>query len=60
MSSGKLRKLWDSPGEMHSSLCEIRLERTVVWPVLLLVKIAQFTQFFPLGIRSHSKVAQLN
>jgi len=27
VSAGKLRKLWDSPSEMRSSLCERRLER---------------------------------
>ena len=46
MSAGKLRKLWDSLSEMRSSLRERRLERTVLWPALLPVKIAQFTQFF--------------
>ena len=46
MSAGKLRKLWDSLMELHSSLCERRLERTVLRPALLPVKTAQFTQFF--------------
>jgi len=46
VSAGKLRKLWDSLSELHSSVCEIRLERTVLRPALLPVKIAQFTQFF--------------
>ena len=41
----KLRKLWDSLSELRSSLCERRLERTVLRPVLLSVKTAQFTQF---------------
>jgi hypothetical protein len=44
--AGKLRKLWDSQSELHSSLCERRLERTVLRPALLPVKTAQFTQFF--------------
>ena len=44
--AGKLRKLWDSPSEPRSSLCDRRLERTVLRPVLLPVKTAQFTQFF--------------
>jgi hypothetical protein len=46
VSAGKLRKLWDSTSELHSSLCEIRLERTVLRPTLLPVKTAQFTSFF--------------
>ena len=39
VSAGKLRKMWDSLSELRSSLCERRLERTVLRP-------AQFTQFF--------------
>jgi hypothetical protein len=27
VSAGKLRKLWDSPSELRSSLCERRLEK---------------------------------
>ena len=46
LSAGKLRKLWDSLSELRSSLCERRLERTVLRPPLLPVKTAQFTQFF--------------
>jgi hypothetical protein len=46
VSAGKLRKLWDSPTELRSSLCERRLERTVLRPALLAVKTLQFTQFF--------------
>ena len=42
----KLRKLWDSVSELRSSLCERRLERTVLRPALLSVKTAQFTQSF--------------
>jgi len=45
-SAGKLRKLWDSLGELRSSLCERRLERTVLRPALLPVTTAQFNQFF--------------
>jgi hypothetical protein len=58
-SAGKLRKLWDSLSELRSSLCERRLERTVLRPALLPVKTSQFTQFFPSGM-SHSKIAQFN
>ena len=46
VSAGELRKLWDSPSELCSSLCERRLERTVLGPALLPAKTAQFTQFF--------------
>ena len=41
----KLRKLWDSLSELRSTLCERRLEMTVLSSALLLVKTAQFTQF---------------
>jgi hypothetical protein len=46
VSAGKLRKLWDSLSELRISLCERRLERTVLRSALLPVKTAQFTQFF--------------
>ena len=46
VSDGELRKLWDSLSELRSSLCERRLERTVLRPALLPVKTAQFTQLF--------------
>ena len=46
VSAGKLRKLWDSLSKLRISLCERQLERTVLRPALLPVKIAQFTQFF--------------
>jgi len=45
VSEGKLRKLWDSLSELRSSVCERRLERTVLRPALLPVKTAQFIQF---------------
>ena len=60
VSAGKMRKLWDSLSELQSSLCERRLERTVLRPAQLPVKTAQFTQFFPSGMTSHSKIAQFN
>jgi len=41
-----LRFSWDSLSELRSSVCERRLERTVLRPALLLVKTAQFTPFF--------------
>jgi hypothetical protein len=43
VSAGKLRELWDSLNELRSSVCERRLERTVLRPALLPVKTAQFT-----------------
>ena len=46
VSAGKLRKMWDSLSELHSSLCERQLERTVLRPALLHVKTSQFAQFF--------------
>ena len=60
VSAGKLSELWDSPSELRSSLCERRLEMTVLRPALLPVKTAQFTQFFPSGMTSHSKIALFN
>jgi hypothetical protein len=42
----ELRKLWDSLSELRSSLCDRRLEKTVLRPALLPVKTAQLTQFF--------------
>jgi hypothetical protein len=47
VSAGKLRKLWYSLSELRSSLCERRLERTVLRPTLLPVKTERFTQFSP-------------
>jgi hypothetical protein len=48
------------PSELRSSLCERWLKRTVLRPVLLPVKTAQFTHFFPSGMTSHSKKDQFN
>ena len=45
VSAGKLRKLWDSLSELCNSLCERRLERTVLGPALFPVKTAQFIRF---------------
>ena len=59
MWAGKLRKLRDSLSELRSSVCERRLERTVLRPALLPVKIAQFTQFFR-QVWRHIKIAQFN
>jgi hypothetical protein len=43
-AAGKLRKLWDSLSELCSSMCQRRLEKTVLRSALL-VNAAQFTQF---------------
>ena len=59
--AGKLRKLWDSLSELCISVCERRLERTVLRPAALLpVRTARFTQFFPSCMLSHGKIAQFN
>jgi hypothetical protein len=58
--AGKLRKLWDSLSELRSSVCARRLERKVLRPALLHNKTAQFNQFFPSSMTSHSKIAQFN
>jgi hypothetical protein len=47
VSAGKLRKLWDSLSELHSSLCERRLDRTVLRPALLPIKTAHFSRVSP-------------
>jgi hypothetical protein len=52
-SAGKLRKLWDSLSELRSSVCERRLENTVLRRAILPVKTAQFTQFFR-QVRRHT------
>jgi hypothetical protein len=44
VSAGKLRKLWDFLSELRSSLCERRMERTLLRPALLPVNTAHFTQ----------------
>jgi len=55
-----VRKLLDSLSELLSFLCERRLEMTALRPALLPVKTAQFTQFFPSGMASRSKISQFN
>jgi hypothetical protein len=56
---GKLRKLWDYLSELRSSVCERRLERTVLMPAILPFQSAQFTQLFPLCMTSHIKSLSL-
>jgi hypothetical protein len=56
VSAGKLRKLWVFLSGLRISLCERRLRHEI-----LSVKSAQFfTQIFPSGMTSHSKIAQFN
>ena len=45
--------MWVSLGELRSSVCERRLERTILRTALLPVKTAQFTQFFR-QVRRHT------
>ena len=59
MLAGKLRKLWDSLIELRSSLCERRLEKTVLRPALLSVKIAHLTNF-SVGYDITRKIAQFS
>ena len=46
--------MWDFLSELRSSVCEKRLEKTVLTPKLLPVKIAQFTQVFR-HVLSHTR-----
>jgi hypothetical protein len=59
VSAGKLSKLWDSLSELRSSLCERRLEMTVLRPALLPVKTVQFTHFFRQVLRHTVKTLSL-
>jgi hypothetical protein len=47
VSADKPRKLWHSVSEKRCSVCKRQLERTVLRSARLLVKPAQFIQFFP-------------
>ena len=60
VSTGKLRKLWDSLSELRSFACERRLERTVLRATLLHVKTCAVYTVFPSGTTSHNKIAQFN
>jgi len=57
VSAGKLKKLWDFLSELRNSVCERRLERTVLRPTMLPVKTAQFTRFIRQG---EHYIAQFN
>jgi hypothetical protein len=54
-----LRKLWDSLSELRKSLCERRMEKSVLRPELLSVKTAQFIQFFRQVSRNRVKSRSL-
>jgi len=60
VSAGKLRKLWDFLSELRSSLCERRLERTVLRPDAIACQNCAVYSVFPSGMTSHSKIAQFN
>ena len=45
VSAGKPRKLWDSLSELRSYLSERRLEKTVLRPALLPVKLRSLLSF---------------
>jgi len=59
VSAGKLGKMWDSLSELRSSVCERRLERTVLRPALMSLKTAQCS-VFPSCMTPHSKIAQFD
>jgi hypothetical protein len=59
VSAGKLRKLWDSPSELRSSLFEMRLEKIVLRPALLPVKMRSLLSF-PVRYDVTRKIAQFN
>jgi len=58
--AGKLRELWDSVRELRSSLCERRLERTVLRPAELPVKNYAVYSVFPSGMTTQCKITQFN
>jgi len=49
-----------SLSELHSSVCERRLERTVLRPALLQYQNCAVYSVFPSCMMSHSKIAQFN
>jgi hypothetical protein len=57
--AGKQRELGDCVSELRSSVCERRLERTVLRPAVLPVNTTQFTQFFRQGLRHTVKPLSL-
>jgi hypothetical protein len=58
-SAGTLRKLWDSPSKLRSSLCETRLKRTVLGPSIACQNYAVYP-VFPSDMTSQSKITQFN
>jgi hypothetical protein len=60
VSAGKLRKLWDSPRELRSSLCERRLcEHSSEASAITCQNCAVYL-VFPSSMSSHSKIAQFS
>ena len=60
VSASKRSKLWDFLSELRSSLCERRLERTVLKACSFACQNCAFYAVFPSGMKSHSKIAQFN
>jgi len=59
VSAGKLRKVWDSLSELHSSLCERRLEDSSEACAIACQNCTVYS-VFPSGMMSHSKIAHYN
>ena len=60
VSAGKLSKVWDSVSELRSSVCERRLERTVLGPGLIVCQNCAVYSVFPSSMTPNSKIAQFN
>ena len=53
-------RLWDSLSELRISLCERRLESTVLRRALFACQNCSVYKVFPSGMTSHSEIAQCN
>ena len=60
VSAGKLRKLMDSLSELRSSLCERRLERTVLEACSIVRQNCAIYSVLPSDVTSHCKIVQFN
>jgi hypothetical protein len=60
VSADKLRKLWDSLSELRSSVCERRLEKTVLRPCSIACQNCTVYSVFPSGMTSFSKISLFN
>jgi len=60
VSAGKVRKLWDSPSEMHSSLCEKTTGNDSSEACAIACQNCVVFSVFPSVVTSHSKIAQFN